>query len=215
MKGLARILLRLLLQIDDVLTKGINRLSLIYEGGIHVKHRLMKYHDFFIDRICSTDRVLDIGCGYGAVAYSVATKAGARVTGIDLNAKNIAKASARFRHPNLVFVHGDARTALPGGEWDVVVLSNILEHLEYRPEFLKDLQRRLQPERILIRVPMINRDWRVSLRKELGLFYFSDPTHYTEYTEESFKEEMKLSGLAIVECKINWGEIWSEVRPDG
>jgi 2-polyprenyl-3-methyl-5-hydroxy-6-metoxy-1,4-benzoquinol methylase len=157
------------------------------------------------------ERVLDIGCGYGAVAYSLATQAGALVTGIDLNEDNIVKAQARFQHPNLSFVHGDARASLPSGAWDVVVLSNILEHLEHRVSFLADIQRRINPSRILIRLPMIDRDWRVPLRKELGLYYFSDPTHYTEYTKESFEQEMCEAGLTIRHIQYNWGELWAEV----
>ena len=213
MKIIARILLRFLLGLDGVITKLINRLALIYGGGTHVKHRLMKYHDFFVDRIRSGEKVLDIGCGYGAVAYSMATKAGAHVTAIDIDSKNIEKAVAHYRHPNIVFVHGDALIDLPLGKCDVVVLSNILEHLEYRPEFLKEVKSRLDPSRILIRVPMFNRDWRVALRKELGLFHFSDPTHFTEYTDESFSKEIAAAALKVHYIKYCWGEIWAEVRP--
>ena len=213
MKVIARILLRFLLRLDDVTTKWINRIALVYGGGIHVKHRLMKYHDFFVGRVRSGEKVLDIGCGCGAVAYSLATKAGAHVTGIDIDSKNIKKAISDYHHPNIVFFHGDARTDLPISQCDVVVLSNILEHLEYRPEFLKDVQSRFEPNRMLIRVPMFNRDWRVALRKELELFHFSDPTHFTEYTDESFAKEIAVSDLNIHHVEYCWGEIWAEVRP--
>ena len=143
MKALARIIMPLLLRLDDIVTKCINRVAIPYDGGVHAKHRLMQYHQFFVTRVKPGERVLDIGSGYGAVAYSLATQAGAFVTGIDLNANNIAKAKAKFHHPNLSFVHGDARTSLPAGAWDVVVLSNILEHLEQRIPFLTDIQRHL------------------------------------------------------------------------
>lgn len=198
---------------DDFLNRCINRLAIEYDGGVHVKHRLMRYHDFFVNRIRPGERVLDIGCGYGAVAFSIVTQAKARVTGVDLNAANVAKAKEHFRHPDLSFVHGDATVDLPGGLWDVVVLSNILEHLEHRVPFLITLQQRLQPGRILIRLPMIDRDWRVPLRKELGLWHFSDRTHFTEYTKDSFDAEMQAAGLIVVYVQINWGEIWAEVRP--
>jgi len=213
MKAPTKTLMRVLLRVDDFLTRCINRLALLYDDGVHVKHRLMRYHDFFVDRIRSGERVLDVGCGYGAVAYSVASRAGAVVTGIDLNAENIAKACALFRHPNLTFVTGDAFTDLPDGTFDVVLLSNILEHLEHRVEFLTAVQSRVKPRSWLIRVPMINRDWRVPLRQELGLFPFSDRTHFTEYTQESFEKELLEAGLTIVHAQYNWGEIWAEARP--
>jgi hypothetical protein len=58
---------------------------------------------------------------------------------------------------------------------------------------------------------MIDRDWRVPLREELGEFHFTDPTHFTEYTRESFEREMAAAGFAVRELQINWGEIWAEV----
>jgi len=61
-----------------------------YGSGIHTKHRHMRYHDFFVERISTGERVLDMGCGIGALAHDVAEKAGANVVGIDLNADNIA-----------------------------------------------------------------------------------------------------------------------------
>ena len=209
----SRIAMRVLLMLENVVNKLINRLAIPYDDGVHVKHRLMRYHDFFIDRIAPGERVLDIGCGYGAVAYSLATRAGALVTGIDLNEVNVEKARSKFHHPNLTFVHGDARTNLPSGPWDVLVLSNILEHIDQRVLFLTELQQGLRPSRMLIRVPMIDRDWRVPLREELGMFHFGDPTHFTEYTAESFEKELIEAGLTIRHVQYNWGEIWAEVVP--
>jgi 2-polyprenyl-3-methyl-5-hydroxy-6-metoxy-1,4-benzoquinol methylase len=205
--------MRVLLRADDFLTKCINRLAIEYDGGVHVKHRLMKYHDFFVERISPGERVLDVGCGYGAVAYSVASRAGAVVVGIDLRAENIVKARQLFQHPNLSFLQGDVLQGLPKESFDVIMLSNILEHIEQRVEFLTIVHERLSPQRCLIRVPMFNRDWRVPLREELAMSYFSDPTHYTEYTQESFEKEIRAAGLTITHLQINWGEIWAEVRP--
>ena len=45
------------------------------------------------------------------------------------------------------------------------------------------------------------------------MFYFSDSTHFTEYTAESFVEEMRAAALVIAHTQTRWGEIWAEVRP--
>ena len=37
------------------------------------------------------------------------------------------------------------------------------------------------------------------------------PTHETEYTLETFAEEMKEAGLSIQHLEVRWGEIWSVV----
>lgn len=202
--------LRALLTLDADVYRCINRAALRYGNGVHVKHRLMNYHDFFVARVQSGDRVLDIGCGYGAVAYSLASRSGATVVGIDINSTDIAQARERYQHPRLKFIEGDALTSIPEEPFDAIVLSNVLEHIQHRTEFLMNLQRKHSPKRWLIRVPMFNRDWRVALRKELGLFYFSDRTHYTEYTQQSFEAELATAGLLLQYLQVNWGEIWAE-----
>lgn len=202
-----------LLEIERVVSGQIDLAALEYGDGVHVKHRLMRYHDFFVNRIKAGERVLDVGCGYGAVASSIAERAGARVTGIDLSEANIAKARAAFTRPNLEFMVGHAPEDLRSDHFDVIVLSNVLEHVDRRIDFLRQLVGKATPARLLIRVPMFDREWRVPLRKELGLYHFSDPTHFIEYTREEFEQEMRGAGLAIRHLQVNWGEIWAEVSP--
>lgn len=188
------------------------RLSVIYGGGLHTKHRHMNYHDFFASRIDKGDRVLDVGCGNGAVAHTVAQKTGARIVGIDLLEENIAAAKHKHDHPKVRYVVGDVLQVIPEGEFTVVVLSNVLEHLPRRPEFLSSMVRHTGVNRVLIRVPLFERDWRVPLKKELGIEWRLDTTHETEYTMEEFLEEMELAGLFVVHHEVRWGEIWAEVE---
>jgi SAM-dependent methyltransferase len=205
--------LRELLRLESDLAGLIDEAAMRYGAGVHPKHRLTRYHDFFVKRIAASERVLDVGCGYGAVAYSVATRVGARVTGIDVDPVRIDEAVRLHRAPNLTFVVGDATRDLPDGSFDVVIASNVIEHVERRVELYRAVQRRARPTRWLVRLPMIDRDWKVPLREELGLFHFSDPTHFTEYTRESFEQEVADAGLVVKEIVINWGEIWAELHP--
>lgn len=206
--------LKRLFQLDDSLRWFTDQIAILYGNGTHPKHRLMEYHKFFIQRISSSDRVLDVGCGIGAVAASVA-QSGATVVGVDMDAKNIDQAHKLYHHENIDFVHGDILTDPPNGPFDVIILSNVLEHIEGRIEILKELVRLYHPGKILVRVPMINRHWSVLLRKELGILYFMDPTHYIEYSEESFQQEINGAGLVLAYSQVIWGEIWAEVFCDG
>jgi SAM-dependent methyltransferase len=203
--------LRALLTEAGALAHHIDQEAIRYEQGVHVKHRLTRYHDFFVNRIQPGERVLDVGCGPGAVAYDVADRAQARVVGMDLDPVYIAQARERFAHPRVEYRLGDALTSLPPEGFDVVILSNVLEHLTARPEFLKKLMAAAHPSRLLIRVPLFERDWQVPLRRELGLEWRSDATHETEYTLESFAAEMTAANLTISHMEIRWGEIWAEV----
>lgn len=203
--------LRFLFRLDAALYPLQGVQSIRYGGGLHTKHRHMRYHDFFVQRVKLGDRVLDIGCGNGAVARDMAEKGGAEVTGIDLHEPYITQALQQYVHPRVRYILGDALTDLPNEAFDVIVMSNVLEHLEQRVEFLRRVQARYRPARWLIRVPLFERDWRVPLKKELGLDYRLDPTHYIEYTQETFADEMRQAGLTISHQEVRWGEIWAEV----
>jgi 2-polyprenyl-3-methyl-5-hydroxy-6-metoxy-1,4-benzoquinol methylase len=203
-----------LLNLDSVIYQVTGLKSIEYNGGHHIKHRVTGYHNFFVTRIKPGERVIDIGCGKGEVAYEIAAKAGGSVVGIDHNELWLNYARENYQHPELEFILEDAEEFIPQGKFDTVILSNVLEHIENRVPFLQKVIKQIQPARLLLRAPMFNRDWRVPLRKELGLPYFLDDTHYTEYTQESFKQEIDAAGMRIAHMEIRWGEIWAEVVPD-
>ena len=205
--------LRFLFRIDQILYNVQSQFALAYGNGIHPKHRHMRYHDFFINRIQANERVLDVGCHNGSVAYDIAEQAKAHVIGIELDPYNILDALQRHIHPRIQYCVGDVLTCLLIGHFDVVILSNVLEHLVGRPEFLRRLQTATHPTRILIRVPTFERDWRVPLKQELNVEWRLDLTHEIEYTLESFSEEMEAAGLEITYQEVRWGEIWAETRP--
>jgi SAM-dependent methyltransferase len=206
--------LRLLFTTETRLYYLEKNVAVDYGKGIHPKHRHMRYHDFFVKRITAESKVLDVGCGNGMVDYDVAQKSGAQVLGIDLSKENIELASKLFPHPNIQYMVGDALTDLPDQHFDYVILSNVLEHIEARVEFLLALQQSASPGVILIRVPLFERDWRVPLKRELGLEWRLDTDHKTEYTLESFQSEMSEAGLKIQHQEVRWGEIWAEVAPN-
>jgi SAM-dependent methyltransferase len=207
--------LRFLFWIDSALYPTMGQLATKYGDGTHVKHRLIKYNDFFVARITASDSVLDIGCGIGAVAFDIANRTGASVVGIDISEQNLAVARDRYSHSKVRYIHGDALKFLPEEHFDIVVLSNVLEHLPGRTIFLKRVQSATKAPRFLIRVPLFERDWRVPLKQELGVEYRLDDTHEIEYTLESFAEEMADAGLVPYYQEVRWGEIWTEVRPNG
>jgi SAM-dependent methyltransferase len=206
------VLLRLLLRLDNLLYRYTSVAAVRYGAGLHPKHRLTAYHDFFARHIAAEERVLDIGCGNGVVDFDVVTRTGAHVTGVDRDAAAIAQAQTRYRHPRLRFRVGEAWAAAEGETFDVVVLSNVLEHLEGRVDFLRRIRERIRPRRLLVRVPLFERDWRVPLKAELGVDHRLDPTHHTEYREEEFREELRLGGFEVVQAEIRWGEIWAVCR---
>ncbi len=208
--------LKRLYTIEDSLELVINERAMALGAGEHPKHWLTNYHGFFAAQVRDGDRVLDIGCGYGAVARSIAQHVpGAQVTGIDIEPKNVAQARAADNPANLAFVEGDATEAFPDGAWDVVVLSNVLEHIDDRPGFLANIRKTLRPGQLLIRVPLFERSWHLPMRREVGANVFSDPDHRIEHTRGEFEDEVRAAGLEIVEIHTPWGEIWARCQIPG
>tara|TARA_Y100000589_G_scaffold316293_1_gene340884 strand:+ start:2354 stop:3109 length:756 start_codon:yes stop_codon:yes gene_type:complete len=202
--------LKKLFKLKDKLEWVINERALFYGNGIHPKHKLTRYHDFFVDRINDGEVVVDIGCGYGAVARSIAkSKVKSKIYGIDIDEEKINQATSYKNPPNLIFLKGNAEKSM-NIKADVIVLSNVLEHIFLRNEFLNNIRRSTNAKKFLIRVPMFERDWQIPLRKELKTNFFSDDDHKIEHTIDEFKNELKKSDFEITYISTVWGEIWAE-----
>lgn len=201
-------LLKRLLQTDNALRRWIAFLAV--ENALHPKHRLMNYHQFFVDRVRPTDTVLDVGCGGGHVAFDVAQTA-KEVVGIDISSHYLAASRQYVRQRNLSFVRGDACTYDFGRSFDVAILSNVLEHVADRIGLLIKIAPLAHT--FLIRVPMLDRDWLPLLKKELGIEYRLDPTHTIEYTEREFRNELAAARLVIEQLIIRFGEIYCVAHP--
>jgi SAM-dependent methyltransferase len=202
--------MRQLLQLYDDAYHGVDLGAIDYDQGVHAKHRLTRYHDFFVDRVHEGERVIDVGCGKGELAHDIATRSKARVVAIDASPWMLEFARERFSHPHLTFVQADAVNYAPDEPVDVAILSNVLEHIEPRVELLCSLRERAGARRLLIRVPALERDWTVPLRREVGLPHFSDPEHKLEYDPELLRNELAEAGWEMGEAQLSWGEIWVE-----
>ncbi|WP_375313602.1 class I SAM-dependent methyltransferase [Bradyrhizobium sp. A5] len=92
-------------------------------------------------RDLSATRILEIGCGLGDAAHSVAIATGAEVLGIDLSRAFVTEAARRFTVPNLSYrvldIWSPDFDAL--GSFDLVIGNGILHHL--RPNLLAVLAR--------------------------------------------------------------------------
>lgn len=206
--------LRRLFAVADDVDRLIGERATAYGNGLNPKHRLTGYHDFFVERIPIGARVLDVGCGISEVARSIATRVpGAQIVGIDSDPAILAKARLRTSPTNLTLTEGRVPDVLPEGPWDILVLSNVLEHVEGRVAFLKALVAATKAGTLLLRVPLFERHWHMPLRRELGVDFRSDPTHTIEYSVAEFEAEMVEAGLKIAERLTRWGEIWAVLEP--
>ncbi len=202
-------MIKILIWIHNFSYRVIGVLTIKENGGIHPKHKILQYEKFFLNNIKSKDAVLDIGCGNGFLAHALSQKAG-NIIGIDISKKNIILAKKRFSSDNLEYIIGDATAYDFKKNFDAIILSNVLEHIKDRVGFLQKIKK-LAPK-ILIRVPLLTRDWLAVYKKENSMEYRLDNTHRIEYMEESFKDEMNKAGLEVESSYVKFGELYAILR---
>lgn len=105
-------------------------------------------HDAIVALIPPGSRVLDIACGLGLLCRKISTQVpGARVTGVDFAAFAVSRATERDRTLGIEYLCLDIRTELAhvGREFDVVIMGEILEHLDEPVKVVAEAMRLLRP----------------------------------------------------------------------
>jgi SAM-dependent methyltransferase len=157
--------------------------------GIHRPKR----NAFLHDRIESSHRVLDLGCGNGSLTAQIKA---ARVVGVD-----------HHDYPNRVpgpeYIKADARDYLASGhQFDVLVMSHVLEHLDDPEAILAFAAANFSL--IYIEVPDFESQPLNAFRVLRGRrLIYSDNDHVAEYTRDEI--ETLFDGFDILDREFNEG----------
>ena len=122
-----------------------------YARGFHVIHTLQQYIPEFDPR---RFRVLDIGCGDAGVLIAFAER-GASVAGIEADERSLQRARMRAdEHQVPLDLRQGVAEALPYSDatFDLVILDNVLEHVNDRERTLAEIRRVLRSEGLLYMV---------------------------------------------------------------
>ncbi len=145
-------------------------------------------------------RVCEIGCATGELIAAFPVAPGGERVGLDISPRNIAAASERFdaaRFAGLRFIAGDFRSvALPA--FDLVILSDVLEHVEDDAAFLRDAAQR--GARVLINLPL-ECNW-LNRRRAYGPADVSG--HLRAYTLAQGLQLVASAGLQVQ----RWSRVW-------
>ena len=131
------------------------------------------------------ERVLDAGCGEGFVVdYLARQNPDLRLTGVDLSEEAIAYAQAHFGERGTFRTGSVYKLPFSDNAFDVVVCSEVLEHLDDPARAVRELKR-VARSHVLITVP---REPYFKWLNDLGrlLRISPDPGHVNFWTAESF-----------------------------
>lgn len=171
--------------------------------GVQSAWHVAKF-DAVRSEISGSGRLLDFGCGPGTF---LGTLEGDRsVLGVDLSEEQIAYAQRRYGAPNRRFeCVKDGRLPYDDGEFDAVVLIEVIEHLEPVDvqQIFGEAWRVLKPEgRIVVTTPNYRSLWPILewFVNRLGKLSYADQ-HINRYVGGRLRRELDQSGFANVRVK--------------
>lgn len=171
---------------------------------------------FLMSCIRPEHSIIDLGCKTGYDSFMLAN-ACRKVVGIDYETQSIDVAKRRYQRPNLTFIAAEGIAYLTDNteQFDILILSHVLEHLDDPGEFLRQFKRFFKF--VYIEVPDFDRSVMNHLRQRLGMeLIYSDDDHITEFDRFDLTEMIEKNGLEIVKSEIYLGNMkfWCRVLPD-
>ncbi|HVA96959.1 MAG TPA: class I SAM-dependent methyltransferase [Candidatus Acidoferrales bacterium] len=151
-------------------------------------------------------KVLDIGSGVGTIDFYLASK-GKKVTGIEIseNAVEIAGANAQLFNldKKIEYITAEFPNKVKNKDYDLVLFSEVIEHLEDDAKALNDIWKVLKPGGILvITTPSKNAPlYRMGLLNKFD----KDVGHLRRYTLLEIEALVKNSGFNIIKSGVHEG----------
>jgi dolichol-phosphate mannosyltransferase len=167
-----------------------------------------KRHEIILDFTGDSSSVLDIGCGSSRIILDLK-----EAVGMDILFRKL-----RFLKPRHAKLVQGSTFALPFKDesFDVVINSQVIEHVPQDPEIMSEMWRVLRPGGTLIlgtpdygRWSWVALEWAYGKVLEGGYAH----EHITHYTRESLAELIKVSGFDVLDCKyVGYSEMIFKAR---
>jgi 2-polyprenyl-3-methyl-5-hydroxy-6-metoxy-1,4-benzoquinol methylase len=153
-----------------------------------------------------TKRLLDIGCGTGALGQKIKEEMDCQVVGITHSDSEAAL--ARECIDQVLVRDLNSSEPLDMDQFDCIVCSHVLEHLYQPDEILKRVRHLLSPEGTLIVALPNVLFWRQRLNFLRGNFRYTegglmDRTHYRFFDWVTAQELLTESGYSVIEAQAD------------
>jgi 2-polyprenyl-3-methyl-5-hydroxy-6-metoxy-1,4-benzoquinol methylase len=158
-----------------------------------------------------TNKILDIGSGYGFF-LEVAKRKGWEVYGTELSDKTVKVCTSK----GIEMLKGEiTNDSFESGMFDVIVAIELLEHINYPKEFVKQAKRLLRPGgKVYLTTPNFNSILRYRLKEKYNIIEY--PNHLCYYTKKSLvklfsdqgfrTERITTTGMSITRVKTSKGK---------
>ena len=151
--------------------------------------RLTEVYQFLVP---PNQRILEIGCGQGDL---IAQLQPAHGVGVDFASEMLQR--GRSRHPNLHFIEADAHSLRLDANFDVIILSDVLNDMWDVQQVFEEVARIAQPHtRIILNFYSRLWQWPLALAQRLGLAIPKLGQNWL--TTEDVTNLLRLSGLEVV-----------------
>jgi SAM-dependent methyltransferase len=98
-------------------------------------------------------RILDVGCGTGNITLPLGLIPNATVVGIDMYQPNIDECNRKNTYPNVTVTFARLNE-YPIEDFDVIIFTEVLEHIPGYETLLSDLSKRMKPgAQVLVTIP--------------------------------------------------------------
>ena len=164
-----------------------------------IYHQLEEQHWWFAGRRDMTFRlvqqlalppdaaILEVGCSGGPLLLALRTAGFRRLMGIDISADSIALAQARGLS-NVAVMDG-AHLTFPDQSFDLLIASDVLEHIEDEAQALREWRRVLRPGgRLIVFVPAYRQLWSA---------HDVANHHFRRYSRATLRQALRRSGWRV------------------
>ncbi len=132
-------------------------------GKFKILHQIKSHRmTYILDQINNKNiknlKILDVGCGGGIICEPLA-RLGAKVTGIDFAPNNIkiAKIHSKINKLKINYIYKDIEKSKLDEKFDVILMFEVLEHLDNWKKTIKKIKKNLNKNGIII-ISTINRN---------------------------------------------------------
>jgi len=164
----------------------------------------LKRLDFIVSQVLELHqpgaKIIDIGCGNGNISLALGSL-GFEVLGVDIDSNSIANAAKRNSFQNVKFEVRDVSKLEANANFDAVICSEVLEHLENPAKmveviaailnkdgvFIATVPNGFGPREVLITRPM---QWLTAHKLDKGIIAFKKMLGYNASTLQSSNEDL-------------------------